>query len=315
MSQPGGRQGLAEGWNGCRHQPRRTACSPWVIPSGKSSAWPTGRWHFHPELEIHLITATSGRVFVGDHIGAFSPGNLVMTGPNLPHNWLSDVPAGAAIPQRCIVLQFPLSFIRSCASVFASDGLHRLVDDSQRGLQFGEATSRAVAPLMARMLAGDERSRPALFMGILEQLLRDDERRALASGGYRPEPAAYMSNPINHVLDHIERNLGCDLRETELAELSGYTPSGFSRVFRRRTGRTFTAHVNGLRINRACNLLTRSGRSITEICFEVGFNNVSNFNRQFRAITAMTPRAYRDCHKDHQRQSRQERPALAEMVS
>ncbi len=261
----------------------------------------TVRWHFHPEIEIHLITTTSGRVFVGDHIGEFSPGNLVMTGPNLPHNWLSDVPAGVAIPQRCIVLQFTSVFIQACSAIFRSNELPRLVSDSQRGLEFAEATSRAVAPLMAAMLAGDARSRPALFMQILEQLVRDGERRMLASVGYRSKPDVYMSTPLNHVLDHIERNIACDLRETELAELSGYTPSGFSRAFHRQTGMTFTAYVNGMRINRACRILTTSDRAITEICYDVGFNNVSNFNRRFRAVTSMTPRSYRVRHRENDR--------------
>ena len=108
----------------------------------------TVRWHFHPEFEIHLITTTSGRVFVGDYIGAFAPGNLVMTGPNLPHNWLSDVAPGVVIPQRCIVLQFGAGFIEGCASLFPGLDLAGLIDDSQRGLEFTGAASAAVTPLM-----------------------------------------------------------------------------------------------------------------------------------------------------------------------
>ncbi len=261
----------------------------------------TVRWHFHPEIEIHLITATSGRVFVGDYIGTFAPGNLVMTGPNLPHNWLSDVATDVTIPRRCIIIQFTLPFIEACADLFRTDELLGLVNDSRRGLEYTLATSRSVAPLMSAMLAGDETSRPAFFMQILEHLLRDDKRRMLASVGYQSEPSVYMSKPLNHVLEHIQRNLVCDLRESELAELSGYTPSGFSRAFHRQTGMTFTAYVNGLRINRACRMLTTSDRPITDICFDVGFNNVSNFNRRFLSVTSMTPRAYRDCHKENDR--------------
>jgi AraC-like DNA-binding protein len=261
----------------------------------------TVRWHFHPELEIHYTTATSGRYFVGDYIGDFSPGHLVMTGPNLPHNWLSDVPPGVVIAQRCIVLQFAASFIEACASAFRTDELLDLVAESRRGLEFSASTALAVGPLMAALLEGDARSRPALFMQIVERLLRDDRRRNLASVGYRSEPDRYMSAPLNHVLEHIERNLAFDLRETELAQLCGYTPSAFSRAFRRRTGVTFVAYVNGMRINRACLMLTTSDRPITDICFDVGFNNVSNFNRRFLAVTSMTPRSYRVRHRENDR--------------
>ncbi|MBW4024412.1 MAG: helix-turn-helix transcriptional regulator [Proteobacteria bacterium] len=259
----------------------------------------TVRWHFHPELEIHLITATSGRVFVGDYIGAFAPGNLVMTGPNLPHNWLSDVAPNVTIPQRCIVLQFGAGFIETCGLLFPGLDLPRLVDESQRGLEFSATASDAIGPLMRRMLAGDRLSRPAAFMQIIEELLRDKERRMLASVGYRVQPSVYMTQPLNHVLDHIARNLAFDLRETELAALSGYTPSAFSRAFHRQTGMTFTSYVNSLRINRACHLLTTSERLITDICFDVGFNNISNFNKRFQALTHMTPSHYRSRHREN----------------
>jgi AraC-like DNA-binding protein len=261
----------------------------------------TVRWHFHPEFEIHLITATSGRVFVGDYIGAFVPGNLVMTGPNLPHNWLSDVAPNVTIPQRCIVLQFGAAFMEACSSLFPSLDLAGLIDQSQRGIEFTDGASQAVAPLMRRMMVADKLSRPAFYLQILEQLLRDKERRLLASVGYNPQPAIYMIRPLNHVLDHIARNLSLDLRESELAALSGYTPSAFSRAFHRQTGMTFTSYVNSLRINRACCLLTTSDRLVTDICFDVGFNNVSNFNKGFQALTGMTPRGYRNRHRENDR--------------
>ena len=81
-----------------------------AIGSGESfKAWEHGypyrtvRWHFHPEYEIHHVVATTGQYFVGDFIGEFEPGNLVLTGPNLPHNWVSDVPVGVTLPLRCRV--------------------------------------------------------------------------------------------------------------------------------------------------------------------------------------------------------------------
>jgi hypothetical protein len=74
----------------------------------------TVRWHFHPEYEIHLVTETSGRAFIGDYISTFRPGNLVMVGPNLPHNWISDVVRGETVARRGLVLQFTRSFMDGC---------------------------------------------------------------------------------------------------------------------------------------------------------------------------------------------------------
>ena len=76
----------------------------------------TVRWHFHPEYELHHVASTSGRYFVGDFIGAFEPGNLVLTGPNLPHNWVSDVAPGEVVRVRSRVVQFTEAFLAAASS-------------------------------------------------------------------------------------------------------------------------------------------------------------------------------------------------------
>ncbi len=275
------------------------------IQAGQSfKAWSHGypfrtvRWHFHPEYEIHLVTATEGRAFVGDHIGRFGPGNLVMTGPDLPHNWLTDVPPGTTVPERCIVLQFSAGFAGNCIRTFDElSALPALLGDARRGIQFTAEAAAASEPIMRALLTATGTARLAAFFELLDILLRSEGRRLLASPGYHPSPDTYMRQPLNHVLDHIERNLDGELRESEMAELSGYSPSAFSRAFRRHTGTTFVRHVNGMRIGRACALLIGSEQRITDICHDVGFNNLANFNRQFLAHKAMPPRAFRSHHR------------------
>ncbi len=258
----------------------------------------TVRWHFHPEYEIHLITATQGRAFVGDHIGPFAPGNLVMTAPNLPHNWLSDVPSGVAVPERCLVLQFSAAFAQRCVGAFPElSFLPELLGEAARGVQFSAEAGAAAEPVMRALLTAPGAARLAAFFELLDILRSSASRRMLASVGYRPNPATYMTQPLNHVLNHIGRNLSSDLRESELAELSGYSASAFSRAFHRQTGMTFVRYVNSMRINRACEMLISGERRITDICFEVGFNNLSNFNRQFLAHKGMAPRAFRSHHR------------------
>lgn len=258
------------------------------------------RWHFHPEYEINLVTATHGRAFVGDHIGSFSPGNLTLTGPNLPHNWLSDVQPGTSVPERCLVLQFTEAFAQGCIGTFPElSFLPGLLDLAKRGLQFSAETGFAAEPIMRGLLQAQGAARLSGFFALLEVLRGCSDLRLLASIGYRASPGTYMSNPLNHVLDHIERNLASDLRESELAELSGYSLSAFSRAFQRHTGMTFVHYVNSMRINHACEMLIAGKRRITDICYDVGFNNLSNFNRQFLAHKAMAPRVFRDHHREN----------------
>jgi AraC-like DNA-binding protein len=102
---------------------------------------------------------------------------------------------------------------------------------------------------------------------------------------------------INHVLAHIDTHLDHELREADLAALCGRSASAFSRVFRQHTGMGFSRYVNRLRIDRACHLLMAGRRPVTEICFEVGFNNVSNFNRQFLAHKGVPPSRFRASHR------------------
>jgi AraC-like DNA-binding protein len=98
---------------------------------------------------------------------------------------------------------------------------------------------------------------------------------------------------INAILSRITGQFGDILSAADLAQEFGMSESRFSRFFRRATGNTFTDFVNHVRINRACQLLTASDQQITTIAFEVGFNNLANFNRRFLDIKGMTPRDYR----------------------
>ena len=258
----------------------------------------TVRWHFHAEYEIHLITATSGRTFVGDHIGVFEPDSLVMTGPGLPHNWISDIPEGMDVEERCLVLQFTASFAEKCLSLFPEAGFFsELLAQSRRGIGFSRATGARARPILQALLAARHAERLALFFRLLGVLQGCPERRPLASPDYRPDPALYMLQPLNHVLSHIERNLAGELRESELAQLSGFSASGFSRAFQRHTGVNFKPYVNGLRLNHACELLIRTDRRVALICTDVGFNNLSNFNRQFAAHKGMSPSEFRERHR------------------
>jgi AraC-like DNA-binding protein len=254
----------------------------------------TVRWHFHPEYEIHLITATTGKYFVGDYIGNFAPGNLVMMGSNLPHNWVSNVPHGERVDERCLVLQFDAEFVARATTAFPEfRRVEPLLDASRWGLLFSPETGAAVTPVLRDMLGAQGLRRIALFIELFDRLAQGAGPVKLASDAYRADPAHYAQTRINHVLSFIGKNLSQELRESELAALAGQSVSAFSRYFRRHTGVPFVQYVNRLRINLACQLLMSGELSITDICYQVGFNNLSNFNRQFLLLKEMSPSRWR----------------------
>lgn len=254
----------------------------------------TVRWHFHPEYELHLITATTGKYFVGDYIGDFTAGNLVMTGPNLPHNWVSNVPRGEQVNERCLVLQFDSEFVLRAIDAFPEfRKVTGLLEASRCGVLFTPETGGAAEPIMREMLHAHGMRRVALFVSLFGLLLQSSEPVKLASAAYRADPARYAETRINHVLTYIGKNLAQELREADLAGLAGQSVSAFSRYFRRHTGVPFVQYVNRLRINLACQLLLSGELSISEIGYQIGFNNLSNFNRQFLMLKGMSPSRWR----------------------
>ena len=254
----------------------------------------TVRWHFHPEYELHYVTATEGDRYVGDHIGPFRAGDLVLVGPNLPHNWISDIPEGESVDERCLILQFTDGFIAGCMATFPElRFLQPLLKDSFRGVRFAPSLSERAGPLMRALLTASGASRIAIFIQILDLIGNAEAPVPLASIGFQPDPSAYLSSTMNLVLQHIGRNFMRGLSEIDLARLSRQSVSAFSRSFRRHTGLTFVQYVNSLRIELACQHLSQADLTITEICYEVGFNNVSNFNRQFLALKGMPPSKFR----------------------
>jgi len=255
----------------------------------------TVRWHFHPEYEIHHVVATTGHYFVGDFIGEFEPGNLVLTGPNLPHNWVSDVPAGTQVPLRNRVVQFSEDFIAKATGALPElTACAGVLELSRRGALFSRATAKAVGPMLADLVQAQGIRRIALFMSILGVLSRAADVRPLTSAGYLPDPSGFMSAGINEALAYINCHLTEPFSESDLAAIAGRSASAFSRSFRRHTGMALVEYVNRLRINLACQLLmSEANLSITEICYAAGYNNLSNFNRQFLVQKGMPPSRFR----------------------
>ena len=255
----------------------------------------TVRWHFHPEFELHHVAATTGRYFVGDFIGNFAPGNLVLTGPNLPHNWVSHVPAGAEVPLRGRVLQFSEQFIRDATQLLPElASFAGVLELSRRGALFPAETARRVGPMMAELIGATDVRRLELFMAIVGTLAHAQGTVPLSSAGYHPDPSSFVATGINEALAHISRSLTEPFNERDLAAIAKLSPSAFSRSFKRHTGMALSQYVNRLRINLASQLLmSEAALSVTDICFAAGFKNISNFNRQFLRQKSMSPSRFR----------------------
>jgi AraC-like DNA-binding protein len=256
---------------------------------------PLVRWHYHREYELHLITHSAGKVFVGDYIGNFYPGHLILTGPNLPHNWISQTDNGETFDERDRVVTFTDELIQSARTVFPEiTALDVLLEHSRFGIEFQGATLiREAQALMQEIAQAEGLKRLAAFLSLMSLLAETEQYQLLSSDQYHTvsgEKNQHRVNlAVNYIVEHYNRDLGLE----EVAEHLAMQPTYFSKFFRQATGRRFIEFINSLRITRACDLLAHSSLPITDICFEVGFCNISNFNRRFHALKGMTPSDYR----------------------
>lgn len=251
----------------------------------------TVRWQFHPECELHHVVATTGQCFVGD----FAPGHLVLTGPNLPHSWVSDVAVGVSVPLRGRILQFSEQFIRDAADLLPElSSFLPVLELSRRGVLFTPETATAVGPTIKELIGATDIRRIELFVSIMGTLSRTQGSRAMTSSAYHPDPSGFMATGINEALDYIRNHLTESFGEKELAAISRLSPTAFSRSFRRHTGMALSRYVSRLRINLATQLLmSGDSLSITDICFASGFKTISNFNRQFLRQKGIPPSRFR----------------------
>ena len=256
---------------------------------------PLIRWHFHEEFELHLITSTFGKVFVGDYIGNFQPGQLVLTGPHLPHNWIStEYPNDAEkVAIRDKVLQFNPQPLHKAAELIPE--LRQVLPFLERaanGIEFYGISSE-VENLMDRIKVSSGLQRMALFTELLAKLSQHQNYRLLSSVQMQSRDNQKRLDQISEIVDYVTENFASPFSMAEVAEKFGMSESRFSRYFRKATGNTFTDFVNRIRINKASQLLLETEQYISTICYNVGFNNVANFNRRFMEVRGMTPSEFR----------------------
>jgi AraC-like DNA-binding protein len=259
-------------------------------------------WNQHPEYEIHLIRKSQGVAFIGDHIGPFEVGYLAIVGSHLPHDWVTTTSPGQTIVGRDIVLQFDPKRIRKAAAELPElSKLDRLLKLSLRGLSFFGQTRLDCACILETIGSTQGVERLSLFLSLLHTMAASNEFDVLSSEAFSLDPDPDVHRTIQRILKRLVKDSRRQIRLSELAETVGMTESAFSRFFKRNTGNTFVKHLTSLRISDACDLLVNTDLPITEVCFEAGYMNVSNFNRAFRKQRGITPGRYRHLARQRHR--------------
>ncbi len=253
---------------------------------------PMARWNHHPEYELHLIREGSGKLLVGDHVGRFDAGHVALIGPNLPHDWISDLAPGQRIANRDAVLQFDGPRLRQGFALFPEmEELDGLFDSAARGIEFTGSTALAAAQGIEGVgrTTGLERLGQLFTLFAILARAPESDRVYLAGPLFATGAGAEFDVVVRYVLDNIDG----EVRMGEAARIAGMSETKFSRAFKGMSGHNFVDFVRKLRVAQACRLLRQTDIPVSSICFDVGFGNLSNFNRQFRAETGTSPRSYR----------------------
>ncbi|NKC10981.1 MAG: helix-turn-helix domain-containing protein [Gammaproteobacteria bacterium] len=259
--------------------------------------WPSElcRWHAHEALELHLITATRGKVLVGDYIGEFGPGELFLIGPNLPHNWITNNTYKTPVPVRDRLIQFHQDSIDAMVGAFPE---FRQIQDllllATSGVKFigfdGEIAQHALAGISAARGA----RKIVAFLDLLLTLARHPRKEQLSAVTFHQLRHHPNHGSIGKVVDYIARHYALNLSVVEAANMAGMSVASFSRTFRMLTGNRYTEFVNRVRIGQACALLHDTEQRVSTICYAVGFQNLANFNRQFLRVKQTTPSKFRE---------------------
>jgi AraC-like DNA-binding protein len=253
------------------------------------------QWHHHPEYELTLTLNSRGQRYVGDDIGSYDDGDLVLLGPNLPHTWCSSAKIDPDQPHVALVMWFKAEWAAALMDVLTElEPLKRMLASAQRGLFFPRRASQAVRPIIEAMPALKPTERLIRLMEVLTALSQHGNANYLTSPRADQPPISLPNtHRIDRVLGHIHEHYLSDISISTLAELSCLSLSGFHRMFRRHTQMSVTEYVAQLRIGQACSLLISTELPISHVADMVGYANLANFNHQFKALKKMTPREFR----------------------
>ncbi len=255
-------------------------------------------FHYHPEVQLTLVRQGCGTVRVGDIYSRFETGNLYLIGSNTPHAFID--PAVENQPQseeggyQLLSLFFKEStFSSTFFQMPELAAVSRLFVEASQGIKYPLSIGRSVESLLLQLRDAVGIDRIVQLLNIFHVLTACSNRVLLANPpGAAPLPIS-SSSRMHRVFDYIARNFHQPITLEEIADYANLSKYAFCRYFKRITNKSFVAYLNEFRTGRACKLLAKEHYSVSQIGALVGFNNLSNFNRQFKKFMHCTPSTYR----------------------
>jgi AraC-like DNA-binding protein len=247
-------------------------------------------WHYHPEYEIVFVRKGSGKLHIGEHLKNYEEGELVFIGPDLPHTGFGY---GVIGEHEEIVVQLRKDFLgEEFMQKPELQHIRGLFEQAKQGLSFQGKARKVVAAKLQKMLTLSHFERLVELLNIFHTLATSTEFSVLNAADKRFDFNHKDEDRINNVYKYVEQNYQKSVDIQVVADLTNLTIPSFCRYFKKITHTTYTDFVNEYRINQACRLLLEN-KPIADICFEVGFNNISHFNKTFKQLKGVSPREHK----------------------
>lgn len=252
-------------------------------------------FHFHPEFELALVLSGNGSRLVGNHIEDYTSGDLVLIGCNVPHCWKTNTANKVIVKCHSIVIHF----MEDC---FGEDffkkpemvSIAKLLNKSYAGIQFNSNRNGAIIEkLKSLSLITDSFEKMILFLEVLYSLAETPNFRVLNDS---ISPLSYSPGDIdrlNKVYEYLADNFKGTIKLNDVAALIHMTPNAFCKYFKKVSRRTLIETVLLYRINHAVSQLLHTNLSMTDICYESGFGNLSHFNQSFKEKMKLSPLQYK----------------------
>jgi AraC-like DNA-binding protein len=258
-------------------------------------------WHFHPHYQLFTVIKGTGTRFIGDDIRHFNVGDTVFLAPNMPHLWRSDreyFEKDSQLMTEGIVVYFKEDFLGS--EFFEKSEMYdikTLLKKSERGLDLtGQLKEELVNDL--KNLPIDSGFQGIIkILSILDKLSKSTDYQYIASTTYSNTHKISETERMRRVHEYVLKHFKENINLSTVASLSNMTDAAFCRYFKSRTNKTFSDFVKEIRIGNACKMLQDENKSISQTCYESGYNTVSNFNNQFKSLKGVSPKQYQKLYR------------------
>lgn len=259
------------------------------------------QWHFHPEIELIYIHKGRGTRLIGTNVHRFEPGELFLFGSNLAHMWRCDpeyFEAGSKLKAEVTVVYFHHDFLGDkFFNVPELKSIEMLLEKAKQGIKVTGETRNHVRELITRLAGAKGLERVVTLLAILDKIATSKEKEVINPLNYQLKIDQTEADRLNKIFQYTSNNFQKKITLSEIASVANLSTKSFCRYFKSKTRKTYYDFLLEVRIAHACNMILERDMPIYEVCYESGFNNLSNFNRYFKKIVNKTPFEFKKEHR------------------